>query len=206
MFDKIRRRLIVGTLAAAALSASACGGTTSGGPGGESSSGEPKERIDVTSTSGVIVTASIAASTLGDGCPAGGAGYCQRSNMQLAFKAGVGTKNAVIEVVKVALIDVSNSSVLETLAVTSPAVWNGRLYTAWNQQVPPNGDLKASYDLASPDWSKIDGNNNTGTSSGGTSSRTSYSKNFKLHVTLRIDGVDVILESANLNRQPQSVT
>jgi hypothetical protein len=124
--------------------------------------------------------------------------------VQIAFNATAGSKGAVIQVVKVELVDSASGSLVDTLTASKPQVWNGNAYAAWDQNVTPGGDLKASYDLTAPKWSTID----SSTAAGGTT-RTgggSYSKSFKLHVTLLVDGVEIILESTDLNRQPVAVT
>ena len=194
MFETIGRLFIVGALGVLG----ACGAGAGLAESGTQSPPEPQNNIEVTSPASQLkVRATIAAGTLGDTC--GQSSFCQRSNVQLAFNAGEGSKNAVIELVSVTLIDAKTSAVLATLAATTPSVWNGNGYVPWNQQMPPNGDLKASYDLASPDWNTIEG-------SSANSRTTSYGRDFKLHVRLRIDGVEVLLESTNLNRQPQAVT
>ena len=188
----------------------------------------PQQQAEVTSpTSGLHVTASIAAVTLGEECgggsggvakaPASGdcaepvdsgasdgggfagrggcGGYCQQSNVQIAFSAGAGSQAARIEIVRVELLD-STGSIVDTLTASKPQAWNGGSYAAWDQTVKPAGDTKTSYDLTAPAWSKID--------SSGTS--RSYSAKYKLHVTLRIDGVEITLESTDLSREPAVAT
>jgi hypothetical protein len=165
-----------------------------------SSASPPEQKVDVVSpTSGLKVKADIASVTLGDECAAGGGGFCQPSNLQMAFIADAGTKGAAFEIVKAELLDSSNGAVIDALTVTKPQIWNGSGYVTWDQNVTPGGDLKASYDLSSPQWSKIDG-----TQTGRVSS--SYSKAYKLQLTIRIDGAEIVLVSTDLNRQPVAAT
>ena len=160
---------------------------------------EPQQQVVVTPpVSGVKVSATIAAVTLGDGCSSGAS--CADSNVQIAFNAEAGSNKTSIEVVKATVVDASSGELVDTLTSSDPQLWNGNGYAAWDQNVPAGGDLKASYTLSSPDWSKIDGKQ-TGRSMGG-----SYAKSFTLHLTLRIGGVEIILESSNLHRQPQFAT
>ena len=198
-----------------------------------SSSALPQTQAEITSpTSGMKVTTSIVAVTLGEECggassadrsaagacapsdpiapsdggaEGGGAGkagpgcggtsYCQQSNVQIAFSAGAGSQAARIEIVRVELLD-STGSIVDTLTASKPQAWNGGSYAAWDQTVKPAGDTKTSYDLTAPAWSKID--------SSGTS--RSYSAKYKLHVTLRIDGLEIKLESNALSREPAVAT
>lgn len=192
-----------------------------------SSSAVPQQQAEVTSpTSGLKLTTSIVAVTLGEECggagaadrasgscaaasdagadggggfaPApgcGGTSYCQQSNVQIAFSAGAGSQAARIEIVRVELLD-ATGSIVDTLTASKPQAWNGNGYSPWDQAVKPAGDTKTSYDLTAPAWSKIDSN--------GTS--RSYSAKYKLHVTLRIDGLEIKLESNSLSREPAVAT
>lgn len=228
MLKNLRGTLLLcgfGVLGVAMIACTAGTGTptgTSGGTSGNTSGGvtpQPEQKAEVTSpTSGLKVSASIASVSLGDECgggsgaakaapsqgdcaPGGCQSYCQQTNVQIAFSAGPGTAGAAIQIVKVDLMDSASGTLVETLTSSKPQVWNGSSYATWNQIVTPGGDLKASYDLSSPSWSKID------SSAGGTTRLSgSYSRSFKLHVTVLIDGVQIILESTDLNRQPQAVT
>ena len=221
MFKSVRCAVVLGILGVAFLACSA-------GTGGVGSS-EPTTQAKITApTSGLTITASISSVTLGEECgnagggfapssdcapsppqPAtdgGGAGkaapggcggsYCQQSNVQLAFNAGPGNANAKIEIVTVMLVDSATGALVDTLTTSKPQVWNGNGYTSWDQTIKPAGDLKASYDLSAPSWSKA----------GSSPSYSSYNTKYKLHVTLRIDGVEVTLLSTDLSREPAVAT
>ena len=183
----------------------------------------PEKQVEVTGpTSGLLVKASIVAATLADECAGsgaakasgdcagapvasadggtgiatGGCGFCQQSNVQISFSAGAGTGAARVEIVRVDLLDAAAGTVIDNLKPSKPQVWNGTGYATWDQTVKAASDTKTSYDLTAPAWSKINGS----------STSRAYSTKYKLHVTLRIDGVEVILESNDLNREPQVAT
>lgn len=205
----------------------------SGDPALHGSTDAQRQATITAPTSGLVVTATISAVTLGDECagvatpgssfagtcapaptPDGGAdsakaapsngcgtptSYCQQSNVQIAFTAGAGTRNAKIEVVDVTLYDVASGKVVDVLKSSHPQVWSGNGYAAWNEQLTPSTDLKASYDLSAPAWSTINGTSSARTTS-------TYSAKYKVYVTLRIDGVVVTLLSTDLSREPAVAT
>jgi hypothetical protein len=212
-----RRHALFLGLALVVLGACSASNTTS--------STTPQEQAQVTSpSSGLVVTATIAAVTLGDDCgsssgvakapsmqdcaaPAdagpdgassksdcGGGSYCQQSNVQIAFTTSQGNKAAKVTIVEVTLHDATNGSKVDTLASSTPQVWTGSAYAKWDESLQPASEIKASYNLAAPGWSRLSSGTN------------SYAQKYRLHVTLEIDGVQVILESAVLNREPQVAT
>src|SRR4029078_9549384 len=81
---------------------------------------------------------------------------CQRSNLQLSFKTGANAgKTAKVEVVTVTLHDAKNGANLATLVASAPRSWNGTSYVPWTEILTSSSDVKASYDLSAPAWSKI---------------------------------------------------
>jgi hypothetical protein len=211
MFKSLRSAVVLGALGIA-LFACTVGST------GTTGSTQPQQQGQLKTLSGMTITASISAVTLGDECatsapssisadcapesgaakaaPGGcGGSYCQQSNVQIAFNAGAGTAGVRVEVVSVTLHDSASGNIVDTLTPSKPQAWSGNGYAAWNETIAPAGDLKASYNLTAPSWSKI--------TSGG---NTTYSTKYKLQVTFRIDGAEIILESTNLNREPQVAT
>lgn len=92
-------------------------------------------------------------------CTAPGCGIiCQQSSMQLALSAkgsGAATK---VEIVKVELLD-AGGAVLGELKARNAQTWVEAAgnYQAWDALVKAPGDLKASYALTAPDWSKVPG-------------------------------------------------
>lgn len=176
-------------LAAGGAAMIACGGATEGTiEGAPNTSPQTTPEIQNPET-GLAVKATIAAASLGDGS----------ANVQIAFFASEASAPATVAITKVLLVDDRSGQTVDTLEASSPAVWNGRTYEPWNEQVTPGGDLRASYTLTAPDWSTID----KGARTGGT---TSYSTPYKLRVTLRIDGTEVTIESSELQREPQVAT
>jgi hypothetical protein len=157
------------------------------------------------------VTATIAAATLGEECaPAkgtadcapsenggfapGGCGGCQRSSVQMAFDVTSGKGTAKVEIVSVTLHDASTGKQLDALKAGSPQQWMGNAYVPWDESLA--ADLKASYELSAPAWSTF----------ATTDGRLAYQTPYRLHVTLSIDGVQVVLESVDLTREPPVVT
>jgi|GEM_PF-988783 len=223
MLNRLRCAVIFGALGLAVLACTAGSGSTTGGLS------EPQKQAQVTSpTSGLVVTATISAVTLGDECAAsagiaadcaptqatdagaeggasgkaapggcGGPSYCQQSNVQIAFNAGTGTQNAKVEVVSVTLLDAASGKIVDTLKASHPQAWSGNGYASWDESIKPAGELKASYDLSAPAWSTL---------SASDSRVSSYGTKYKLHVTLRIDGVEITLESTDLSREPAVAT
>ncbi|MDB5215194.1 MAG: hypothetical protein JWO86_3121 [Myxococcaceae bacterium] len=214
--------VVLGALGIAAFACTA--GSTTGGLGASA----PVKQAEVTSpSSGLKVTATISAVTLGEECantpaaggascaapsspkaadagsgdiaPGGCGGFCQGSNVQIAFTATAGTKAATVEIVSVTLHEASTGKLVDTLKSSKPQSWNGSTYAAWDQKVQPASELKASYDLTSPAWSTINGSDSSRTTN-------AYSTAYTLDVTLSIDGVEVTLESVAVNREPPVAT
>lgn len=173
----------------------ACGGSTEGVPRSSETTTpgttETETETEITNPeTGMKVRATIAAASLGSGS----------SNVQMAFFASDATAPAAISISKVLLVDAKSGQTVDTLEASSPSVWNGRSYEKWNESVTPGGDLRASYQLTTPDWSAIDADAKR------TTSISSYSTPYKLRVTLRIDGTEVTIESGELQREPEVAT
>lgn len=190
LHNRARLVLLLAALGTTALATFACGG-------GSSTEG-PQKQIEVVSPSGLKVNATIAAVSLGESYSG--------SNVQLAFVANDAAVAASVEVTSVVLVDMTTGEAADVLKASSPSVWNGSSYVAWNQKVTPGGDLRASYQLTTPNWAAIDGTGKSAPATGARSSSRSYSNPFRLRVTMRIDGTEVILESSELHREPVAVT
>ena len=187
---------------------------SSGGTGtiGSSGTGTPVQNGTITAPSGMKVDATIAAATLGEECGGSGSGLaapsdcasesgdcggggfgCQESNVQIAFTSTDGSAAAKIEIVSVTLHDATDGSEVDELDASNPQKWNSTGgYTAWDESIAPKTELKASYSLSAPAWS--------------TMKDTSFSRKFRLHVTVKIDGSEIVLESAELSREPAVAT
>jgi hypothetical protein len=59
-----------------------------------------------------------------------------------------------LQIKKVELLDQAGK-VLGTLAARKPTQWGEDAYIAWNEQVPANRPLKASYSLSAPAWDEL---------------------------------------------------
>ena len=73
--------------------------------------------------------------------------------LQLTVNASAAT---TLQIKKVELLDPSGK-VLGTLAARKPTRWGNDAYVEWNEQVPANHPLKASYSLSAPDWDTLGG-------------------------------------------------
>ena len=192
------------------LSASSSGSNTSSSGSSGTAEPTPKQEVTVSPPSTALeVTATIIAVTLGDDCESsgglqagdcapdaegGGCGsICQQSNMQLSFETGAGT-SAKVEITAVTLHDAKTGAKLDDLEAKSPRSWTGSAYAAWDQTLAPTSTVKASYDLSAPSWSTI------------TNGKGTYSGSYRLRVAMKIDGVAVVLESAELSREPAVAT
>ena len=167
----------------------------------------------------LTVTASISAATLANDCASTSSrssglwagdcastdaghgaescsGFCQQSNMQIAFDASAGEGSATIEVVTVRLIDAVDGLAVDTLTSRDPQRWNESEYVTWDQQLAASAHLRSSYKLSSPDWTRI----------GGGSPWTTYGHRYLIEVVLRVDGVERTIRSAELNREPEVAT
>ncbi|MBX3187019.1 MAG: hypothetical protein KF819_08395 [Labilithrix sp.] len=181
------RVLLLGLAALAAL------GITTLACGAGTQIDDPQPNVEVVSPkSGLKVGATISSVSLGDGSAA---------SLQLAFFANEASAAATVSIKSLVLVDASTKATVDTLTSSNPRVWSGASYEPWNERVTPGGDLKASYQLTTPSWSKIDSNGAVGRGSS-----RSYSTPFRLIVTLEIDGVEVVLESSELHREPVAVT
>lgn len=209
---KTRSLAALGSAFVLGLSLFACSGGTAG-------VGVPVTEGEVTSQSGLTISATIIAVTLGDDCPAtsggasaicaapdesagkasgdfapGGCGgsFCQQSNVQISFATTAGNGSAKIEIVGVTLHDATSGALVDTLTAREPRAWNGGSYATWDQSLKPSSNTKASYNLTAPKWGTVG---------------SSYSQKYKLHVTVRIDGsATITLESQTLNREPAVAT
>lgn len=205
--------LKVATASAAVVLAAfliACSGGT--GTVGGTNSPTPVDNGQLTSANGLSVGATIAAATLGEEC-GGSAGapssdfagkcdsesggscgsYCQQSNVQISFTSSDGSTNAKIEILSVTLHDAADGTEVDQLESSNPQKWStSGGYVAWDETIAPKTELKASYNLSAPAWS--------------TMTDTSFSRKFRLRVTVKIDGTQVVLQSAVLSREPAVAT
>ncbi len=204
----------VRTLAAVVLVGSAVlacvGGTGTTSENGPAEPPTSQGRIVVSPT--LTVTATFVSATLGDDCGSAapaesrfadcapvdggscGGSFCQQSSMQIAF-ASSGGGSAQVEIASVSLRDASGGE-LATLTAREPRVWKDSAYVAWDQSIPGEAEVKASYDLSAPPWSTLD---QAGTTK-------SYQDKFRLRVHIKVNGTSLTIESTDLTREPVVVT
>lgn len=125
---------------------------------------------------------------LAPGC--GGTPFCRATGVQLSFKATNEGSKETVEVTRVELLEEDDTE-LEDLAASAPKKWNDAGYAAWDRSIAPGDDLRTSWTLASPSWSKHGG---------------SYSKRYKVRVTVRVGGEETTVESAPTNREAPVAT
>jgi len=176
---------------------------------------------EITTTSNLKVSVAVAGLTLGDeGCaspssaraglsadcagPGAGApapgeaapspgcgGYtCRQTSVQLSLKATNEGSAAKVSITKVTLLEESDVS-LEDLASSGPRVWTEAGYATWDQEIAPGEDVKSSYSLAAPAWSKHG---------------ASYSKRYKVRVTVQVGDESTTVDSAPTNREAPVAT
>jgi hypothetical protein len=116
-------------------------------------------------------------------------GPCDFSSVQLAFASGSSGTAAHVQITQVALLDAATGMDLQALTAYTPLVWNGTQYDPWDETVAPSSQIKASYTLSPPAWSTFDAS-------------FSYSRQYKVRITIVIDGMAVTLESPALTRPP----
>jgi len=166
----------------AATLADDCGSSTS------SSSAPP--------SSGAFAGDCAESTDAGAGSARGGCGgWCHQSNLQLALTAeGKGT--ASIAIAELHLVDAETGAVLDDGNVKNARIWSGSSYLPWTQTISAGQSVKVTYDMTQFDWSKI----------GGGDSWKTYSRRYKLLIVLRVDGVDRVLTSGELSREPEVAT
>ena len=125
----------------------------------------------------------------GDIVAGGCGGGCRQSSVQISFKATAEGSAASVEIVKVVLFE--GTKELETLTPTNPKSWNGSGYTAWDQGVAPSADIRSSYSLSAPAWSKSSG---------------SFSKQYKVRITVKIGDTTTVIDSEAVSREAAVAT
>lgn len=156
------------------------------------------------------VTAALSSASLADDCPGAKAAtsdfagapcsptercdsLCRQSNLQLSL-VSTQQPSATVEVRAVRLLDKTTGAVLDTLTTRNPKQWTGAGYGPWNAQVPGGAQLKVTFDMSAPDWTKL-----TGTA------RLSAYATYRVQVDLAIDGVVHTLE-VDAQREPDFAT
>lgn len=126
----------------------------------------------------------------GDIAPGGCGGYCRQSGVQISFKASAEGSAAAIEITKVVLIEGADKE-LETLTPSNPKAWNGTGYVTWNQNIAPSAEVRSTYSLSSPAWSKNGGN---------------YTKQYKVRITVKVGEGTTVIDSEPVSREAPVAT
>jgi hypothetical protein len=106
-----------------------------------------------------------------------GQSRCEQTMLQLTVSSQTATK---LQIKKIELLD-QTGKLLGTLAARKPTQWGSDAYIAWNEQVPANQPLKASYSLSAPDWSALPGGRDP-------------SVTYKVRVTFAVGDHDRVIE------------
>jgi hypothetical protein len=120
-------------------------------------------------------------------------GPCIFSNVQLSFTAPADGKTAHIQIVSASLVDVSTGAEVQALSAYTPLSWNGTVYVDWDENVASGTEVKASYTLSPPAYSKFDPSN-------------SYSRQYKYVIVVGLDGATTTVESPAMTRDPPVAT
>lgn len=119
---------------------------------------------------------------------------CRQSSMQLQLRA-LGEGVAQVTVLRVRLLDASNGAYLEDLTARQPQVWvDPDGYRGWDGNLEAGQTLRTSHALSAPNWSAQ--------ASGG----RWVNRTYRIEVTLRVDGIERRVLSAELMREPEVVT
>jgi hypothetical protein len=110
--------------------------------------------------------------------------------VQISFKASAEGSAAAIEITKVVLIEGADKE-LETLTPSNPKAWNGTGYVTWNQNIAPSAEVRSTYSLSSPAWSKNGGN---------------YTKQYKVRITVKVGEGTTVIDSEPVSREAPVAT
>ncbi|MFO0676672.1 MAG: hypothetical protein U0169_09065 [Polyangiaceae bacterium] len=134
-----------------------------------------------------------------DGGSCGGGGFCQQTNMQLTFAVAGTSGTAKVAVVETRIYVKGESTPFDTLKSREPQAWKTNAYVAWDETLSPGPDLKTSYKLSAPDWSKA-------SSAKAPAGSSLYSREYEVEVVLDVDGVKRTLRVDGVTREPAVAT
>lgn len=136
----------------------------------------------------------------GSGVGGGGGSFqqpCTQSTMQLSLKHDASDAQRV-EVVAVRLLVAGKSESLGTLPARKPSKWSeSGAYDAWDERVPVGSEIKVSYRLGEPDWSKVQEELGEG--------QDPYGQRYILEVDLKIGGTTTTVRSPEFARERPEV-
>jgi hypothetical protein len=94
-----------------------------------------------------------------------------------------------VQIGDVALLDANTEMVLQALSAYTPLFWDGTQYSPWDENIAPSSQIKASYTLSPPAWSMLP-----------SLPSLTLSHQYKVRITVLLDGIAVTLESPPLTR------
>ena len=116
---------------------------------------------------------------------------CTQSTMQLSLAHDAADAQR-IEVVAVRLM--RGTDVLGKIAARKPSKWNDSgMYDAWDERVPVGSEIKVSYRIGEPDWSKVQEQLGAGVDV--------YSQRYVLEVDLKMGGTTLTVRSPEFSRE-----
>lgn len=182
-----------------ALTLVACPSSKDAGPGANPKPSQPSLverglRVEVSAVSLADDCDGLPAGLAADCDPGGDCSLpCQQTSMQMSFGSDGPTQAVAVKILEVRLFAKETGELVDKLSARAPSRWvdDDGSYQSWDEQLPPNADTKAKYDLGAPDWAEIDHTPNT---------------LFYIEVDVEIDGTVTTVESDELSREPQIVT
>jgi hypothetical protein len=120
-------------------------------------------------------------------------GPCVFSNVQLSLTTTGSSAAAHVSIVRAAIVDVATGSEIQAISAYTPLAWDGTTYKAWDENVAPASEVKASYTVSPPTWSQIDAGGN-------------YSRQYQFRIVVGLDGATITLDSTAMSRDPPVAT
>lgn len=122
---------------------------------------------------------------------------CAQSMLQVRF-TNVGKDVAGVRIASIQLHDVASKGVLAPVTARLPSMFDPTgVYTPWDERIGPGVEIAASYRLAPPSWSVVDGKLGAGNSS--------RDRELELEVTVEIDGKPTTVRSPAFRRPPEII-
>jgi hypothetical protein len=154
---------------------------------------EPSKELKEAQVTEKAAMADVASCPKDADCGHSGALSCNQTSMQLSFKAAA---PATVKVKRVELLD-DKSMPIQELTARLPKSWNGRQYTAWNEQLAKTDRFATSYALSAPNWEKLGGR------------MKAQGHKYHLRVTITVGDTDHTVEKQSISpvvMQPDVVT